>query len=33
MYVLEFYVDSWAVLYAAMSKRGGVRFVEFENTS
>ena len=33
MYVLEFYVDSWADLYAAMSKRGGMRFVEFANTS
>jgi len=33
MYVLEFYVDSWAGLYAAMGNRRGVRFVELANTS
>ncbi len=33
MYVLEFHVDSWAALYAAMGKRRGVRFVELANTS
>ena len=33
MYVLEFYVDSWAGLFAAMGKRRGVRFVELVNTS
>jgi len=33
MYVLEFYVDSWAGLYAAMGKRRGVRFVELADTS
>jgi hypothetical protein len=33
MYVLEFYVDSWAGLYAAMGKRRGVKFVELANTS
>ena len=33
MYVLEFYVDSWAALYSAMGKRRGVKFVELANTS
>jgi len=33
MYVLEFQVDSWAGLYAAMGKRRGVRFIELANTS
>lgn len=33
LYALEFYVDSWAALFAAMSKRPGVRFVEPVNTS
>lgn len=33
MYFLEFYIDSWAGLYAAMARRGGVRFVELANTS
>jgi hypothetical protein len=32
VYVLEFYVDSWAGLFAAMGKRRGV-FVELVNTS
>jgi hypothetical protein len=33
MYALEFYVDSWAALFAAMSQRRPVRFVELANTS
>lgn len=33
MYVLEFHVDSWASLFAAMGKRRGVNFVELVNTS
>jgi hypothetical protein len=33
MYVLVFYVDTWAGLYAAMGKKRGVRIVELENTS
>ena len=33
MYVLEFYIDSWAGLLAAMGKRRGVRFVELADTS
>jgi hypothetical protein len=33
MYVLEFYVDSWAALFAAMGKKRGVRFVDLANTS
>jgi hypothetical protein len=33
MYALEFYVDSWTALFAAMSKKRGVQFVEFANTS
>jgi hypothetical protein len=33
MYFLEFYVDSWAGLYAAMSKRRGMQFIELTNTS
>jgi hypothetical protein len=33
MYFLEFYVDSWAGLYAAMARKRGARFVELANTS
>lgn len=33
MYVLEFYVSSWEGLYAAMAKKGNVRFIELINTS
>jgi len=33
VYVLEFYVDSWAALFAAMGKKRGVRFVDLANTS
>ena len=33
MYFLEFYIDSWTDLYAAMSKKRGMRFVELTDTS
>jgi hypothetical protein len=36
MYFLEFYIDSWAGLFAAMGKIGkrqAIRIVEFANTS
>jgi len=33
MFALEFYVDSWVALFAAMSKKRGVQIVELANTS